>query len=111
MDPFLFPSVPREYDRRADSIVAKLAVPMVAAAVKGGRMLTDMWEKGERERGGGSRSPSHGERVIPTLKDLGFSFSRASRWTTAGLVPDETLQELRESCLESARVIFLPRAP
>jgi hypothetical protein len=39
-----------------------------------------MLEKGERRGDGGDqKSPSHGARVKPSLKELGFSYSRASR--------------------------------
>jgi hypothetical protein len=67
---------------------------MVAAMVKAGRMLREI----ERDPGGpGVGIASPGARQLPTLSDLGFSWSRASRWQLAALLPDEMRLALRSS--------------
>jgi hypothetical protein len=57
---------------------------MVKAAVAGGRLLAKM-----EKAGGGQPYQSHrATGSVPTLADLGFSRSRASRWQLAGALDD-----------------------
>jgi N6-adenosine-specific RNA methylase IME4 len=82
--------------------INRIAVPMVRAAVTGGRLLAKMAETGERQTGGGDkRSPLHGEGVKPNLADLGFSSARASRWQLAGWLDDGLIEAAREKVLDS----------
>lgn len=80
--------------------VNRIAVPMVRAAVKGGRLLTEMAAKGERAGKGNRKQMSHGA-TFATLPELGFSRSRASRWQLAGEFPDEMFKALEKQVNES----------
>jgi SAM-dependent methyltransferase len=87
--------------------INKIAVPMIKAMVKGGRILKAMGEAGERQSGhGDQKSVSHRATPIPTLTDLGFSRSRASRWQTAGIVPDDQLAALIDDIVETDDAIL-----
>jgi hypothetical protein len=72
--------------------------PETVKMAETGEMLTAMVETGERHSG---RNPqnlpnvrvSHGATPDPTLAELGFSRSRASRWALAGEIDDAALDE------------------
>jgi N6-adenosine-specific RNA methylase IME4 len=93
---------------RAD--INRVAVPMVDAAVKGGRILQHMMEAIERAAKG--RQTFHGgtfgtlTRQVPTLKDLGFSRHRAFRWRLAGLLPDDQRDELQQRIFDTEDEIW-----
>ena len=53
---------------------------------KGGRLLTEMAERGERDPGGKGAIES---RPAIQLKDLGITLSLSSRWQLSGTVSDE----------------------
>jgi N6-adenosine-specific RNA methylase IME4 len=74
--------------------INKIAVPMVKAAVKGGRLLKTM----DRDKGHYRKKlESHGAtQAKPTLQELGFSKSRSSRWQLAGELSDELIEAAQD---------------
>lgn len=60
---------------------------------KGGELLTEMGERGERDpgKGGDRKSPSQGGRV--KLADLGISFNQSSRWQLVAKLSEHDFQE------------------
>jgi len=80
--------------------INRLAKPWLQSIRKGGRILREMAETGERAGPGGDHGnqyapPSHGARV-PNLDQLGFTYSRASRWQTASDLPENEFEALSE---------------
>jgi hypothetical protein len=74
-------SEPRNAGRRA---FGKPTGKMVQAAVTGGRLLAKMAATGERAgKGGDQKSTSHRARLVLTLTDLGFTWSRAVALATS----------------------------
>ncbi len=55
---------------------------------KGGRLLTEMAETGQREVRGGDRK-SKSQVAILKLEDLGLTLTQSSRWQLSGTVSDE----------------------
>jgi N6-adenosine-specific RNA methylase IME4 len=109
------PATLREIERRLGKIkkivgevtgkrldINRIAVPMVRAAVTGGRLLAKMAETGERATGhGDQKSASHRARPIQTLAELGFTWSRASRWQLAGGLPDDLIEAAQQRVLDA----------
>jgi len=70
--------------------INKIAVPMVKAAVKGGRLLSAMDLAGRPKK----RSP----RV--TISQLGFTKQRSSKWQLAGEMSDEQIEAAKDRILQ-----------
>jgi N6-adenosine-specific RNA methylase IME4 len=72
-----------EYARRAKdkALLTDCTLIKARAQIRGGELLIEMAERGERETKGGDRkSKSHRAILIPKLTDFGITLSESSRW-------------------------------
>lgn len=73
------------------TIQNKAAELKIRHARRGGQVLTLMKERGERMEGGDA--PSQAARAS-SLKDIGFTWSRASRWQKIGSLPEKSFEDI-----------------
>ena len=97
-----FATIVAETTRNRNAI-NQIAAPMLDSVVKAGRMLRAMAENGQRQHRGGNRRGSNSRRdsLVPSLRQLGFSWSRASRWQLAAQLPDCEREKYQAEVLAS----------
>jgi hypothetical protein len=91
----------RQGARRID--INKIAKVQVRAIRKGGRLLIEMAQSGERPAHGGDRNP-----LIPNLSQLGFTKGRSTRWQFNAKYPDDKFAELRGANNRSGKSLLQP---
>lgn len=76
----------------------KLAELKIDAACRGGELLIQMKERGERRiaEEGRPKKAFHDERLIPTLSDLGFTEAKAHRWQLIARLPKKEREKYYE---------------
>jgi len=75
----------------------KLAELKILAAHRGGQILGEMAEKGERDTGQDFGRLSHD---IPQLRDLGISYFQSHIWQTIASLSEEEIAEYKKGVLE-----------
>ena len=79
--------------------INRIALPMIEGIVKGGLMLLEMAERGERHSGRGGDRRSNNAALLDRLRDLGLTGPRAQRWQLAAMLPSEARAALCEKVL------------
>lgn len=71
----------------------------IQAEMKAGALLKEM----ELNNGGRPQNPSHAARGldVPTIADLGLSYSQSSRWQLAAELPEEAYEQYKAECAET----------
>ena len=59
----------------------------IRAERKGGELLEGM------ELNRGAATPSHDERALPKLSDMGMNYTQSSRWQLEASIPNDTFEE------------------
>jgi 16S rRNA G966 N2-methylase RsmD len=86
----------KKFDGNRDNM-NDLGDALVRAMRKGGGILIDMLERGERQaRGGDRKSNRHDDGLIKPLKlqELGFNDPRSRRWQISKRLPDDQFENL-----------------
>jgi hypothetical protein len=70
----------------------KAAIIRIRAERRGGELLRDMCERGERRSRGDGQSRSRAPRDLPNLEDLGISHDQSSCWQKLARVPEQEFE-------------------